>query len=109
MPRETPSAGLTGVGDASPSVRAVQKGVFRKEGEYWTVGYSRNPFRLKHSKGLGYLAHLLVIPQSNSMCLIWREVHAGPAWTPVKSITLIPSSGSALANYSTFLLFFGAS
>jgi hypothetical protein len=40
----------------------VQKGVFRKEGEYWTVGDGRKSFRLKDSKGLGYLAHLLRHP-----------------------------------------------
>src|ERR1700719_3600980 len=62
MPRETRSAGSTGVGDAKPSVRAVQTGVFRKEGEFWTVGYGGESFRLKDSKGLGYLAHLLRHP-----------------------------------------------
>src|ERR1700732_5295817 len=62
MPRETRSAGSTGVGDAKPSVRAVQTGVFRKEGEFWTVGYGAKSFRLKDSKGLGYLAHLLRHP-----------------------------------------------
>src|SRR5216684_5967228 len=68
MPRETRGAGpgLTRV-DAGPSVRAVQKGVFRKEGEYWTVGDGRKSFRLKDSKGLGYLAHLLRHP--------WAEFH----------------------------------
>src|SRR5271167_1223976 len=62
MPSETRSAGLTGVGEARPSVRAVQKGVLDTEGEYWTVGYGKNSFRLKDSKGLGYLAHLLRHP-----------------------------------------------
>src|SRR6266849_603794 len=64
MPRETRSArpGSTGVAEAGPSVRAVQKGVFRQEGEYWTVGDGRKSFRLKDSKGLGYLAHLLRHP-----------------------------------------------
>jgi tetratricopeptide (TPR) repeat protein len=36
--------------------------VFRKEGEYWTIGYGGKSFRLKDSKGLGYLAHLLRHP-----------------------------------------------
>ena len=40
----------------------MQKGVFRKEGEYWTVGYCGEDFRLKDTKGLGYLAHLLRHP-----------------------------------------------
>jgi len=64
MPRETRTAGLgsTGFGSAEPSVRAVPKGVLRREGEYWTVGYGGNSFRLKDTKGLGYLAHLLRHP-----------------------------------------------
>jgi AAA ATPase domain len=36
--------------------------IFRKEGEYWTVGRGGNAFRLKDSRGLGYLAHLLRHP-----------------------------------------------
>jgi uncharacterized membrane protein len=64
MPGEirTPGLGSTGIGDAKSSVRAVPKGVLRKEGEYWTVGYGGNSFRLKDTKGLGYLAHLLHHP-----------------------------------------------
>jgi predicted ATPase len=45
----------------SPSATAAQA-VFRKEGEYWTVGWKGRPFRLKDSKGLAYLAHLLRHP-----------------------------------------------
>ena len=37
-------------------------GVLRKEGEYWTVGWKDRPLRLKDSKGLAYLAHLLRHP-----------------------------------------------
>jgi tetratricopeptide (TPR) repeat protein len=36
--------------------------MFRKEGEYWTIGYGSEAFRLKDTKGLGYLAHLLRHP-----------------------------------------------
>jgi hypothetical protein len=36
--------------------------IFRKEGEYWAIGYSGRYFRLKHTKGLGYLAHVLRHP-----------------------------------------------
>jgi hypothetical protein len=39
-----------------------QQAIFRKEGEYWTVGRGGNTFRLKDTKGLGYLAHLLRHP-----------------------------------------------
>ncbi|MFZ1122464.1 MAG: AAA family ATPase, partial [Candidatus Binataceae bacterium] len=64
MARETQSArsGSADPGDPGPSVRSLQNGVFRKEGEYWTVGYGGKAFRLKDTKGLGYLAHLLRHP-----------------------------------------------
>src|ERR1700730_8763467 len=41
-----------------------EQAIFRKEGEYWTVGRGGNAFRLKDAKGLGYLAHLLRQPAS---------------------------------------------
>jgi hypothetical protein len=41
-----------------------EKAIFRKEGEYWTVGRGGNTFRLKDTKGLGYLAHLLRHPRA---------------------------------------------
>jgi len=36
--------------------------IFSKEGEYWTVGRGGSAFRLKDTKGLGYLARLLRHP-----------------------------------------------
>ncbi len=54
--------GSASTGDPRASVASTQKGVFRKEGEYWTVGYGGNAFRLKDTKGLGYLAHLIRHP-----------------------------------------------
>jgi tetratricopeptide (TPR) repeat protein len=62
MPPETRRVGSTAVGDARPTGPSVHKGVFRKEGEYWTVGFGGNSFRLKDTKGLGYIAHLLRHP-----------------------------------------------
>jgi hypothetical protein len=41
---------------------ATEQAIFRKEGEYWAIGYGRKSFRLKDTKGLGYLAHLLRHP-----------------------------------------------
>ncbi len=66
MPPETWSARSTsaGGGGPTPSVLAAQTGVFRKEGEYWTVGYRGKSFRLKDTKGLGYLAHLVRHPSA---------------------------------------------
>jgi tetratricopeptide (TPR) repeat protein len=42
--------------------------VFRREGEYWAVAYEGDAFRLRDSKGLRYLGHLLTSPGD--------EVHA---------------------------------
>jgi tetratricopeptide (TPR) repeat protein len=49
-------------GDSGRGTRNTHSGVFRKEGEYWTVGHGGKNFRLKDTKGLGYLAHLLRHP-----------------------------------------------
>jgi tetratricopeptide (TPR) repeat protein len=64
MTLQTNSAQLRspGLADSEATASSTQKVIFRKEGEYWTVGYSANPFRLKDTKGLGYLAHLLRHP-----------------------------------------------
>src|SRR5271156_2779352 len=49
--------------DRGQSSRPAQKkGIFTREGEYWTVGHDGKSIRLKDSKGLGYLAHLLRHP-----------------------------------------------
>jgi hypothetical protein len=39
-----------------------EQAIFRKDGEYWTIGRAGNAFRLKDTKGFGYLAHLLRHP-----------------------------------------------
>jgi len=64
MPRETWSArsGSSGTGHPTPGAPSAHTGVFRKEGQFWTVGYGGKSFPLNDSKGLGYLAHLLRHP-----------------------------------------------
>ena len=64
MTPETRTATFGTASSSGPtqSIRSVQKGIFRKEGEYWTVGYGGKSSRLKDTKGLGYLAHLLRHP-----------------------------------------------
>jgi hypothetical protein len=64
MERETQSVqdGSPGTYGSGPAFRCAQKGVFRREGEYWTVGYGGNAFRLKDTRGLVYVAHLLRHP-----------------------------------------------
>lgn len=36
--------------------------LFRQEGDYWTISYHGSVFRLKHVRGLHYMAHLLQHP-----------------------------------------------
>ena len=55
-------SGLAGSGELAADVHASQKGVLRKEGDYWTVGYGGKSYRLKDAKGLAYIAHLLRHP-----------------------------------------------
>jgi MoxR-like ATPase len=54
--------GSVGTGEPGPVGRTPQRGVFYKEGEYWTVGSGAKASRLKNSKGLAYIAHLLRHP-----------------------------------------------
>jgi tetratricopeptide (TPR) repeat protein len=42
--------------------------LFRKEQDFWTIRYGHKLFRLKNSRGLGYIAQLLRYPE--------REIHA---------------------------------
>jgi uncharacterized membrane protein len=52
----------TAVATVFQSTSLPEPAIFRKEGEYWAIGYGKKSFRLKNTKGLGYLAHLLCHP-----------------------------------------------
>src|SRR5437867_6041038 len=56
----TSAAALSSLMLANPA--RTERGLLRKEGEYWTVGYGGRVFRLKDTKGLAYLARLLRFP-----------------------------------------------
>ena len=45
-----------------PSVLSPQHSVFRHEGDYWTITYREISFRLRHIRGLDYIAQLLQHP-----------------------------------------------
>jgi hypothetical protein len=45
----------------------TSESVFRREGDYWMVGYASLAVRLRDTKGLHYIAHLLAHPA--------REIH----------------------------------
>jgi len=64
MPPETwnVTSSPPGLGDRATGSPSSENGTFRKEGEYWTVGYGNTAFRLKDTKGFAYLAHLLRHP-----------------------------------------------
>ena len=42
--------------------REPDRSIFRREGEYWTLCFGNSLFRLRHSKGLVLIAHLLHHP-----------------------------------------------
>lgn len=73
------------LGIATTPARGVDRRTirFRREGDYWTIGSPRSAFRLKDSKGLGYLARLLAEPH--------REFHVldlvGPESVAASSIS----------------------
>ena len=52
----------TDVATVFQSASLLEQAIFRKEGEYWEIGYARKSFRLRDTKGLGYIAHLLRHP-----------------------------------------------
>ena len=47
-------------GSMNPPMRT---GVFRKEGEYWTIACEGRLIRIRHLKGLGYLSRLVRAPE----------------------------------------------
>src|ERR1700730_14592897 len=64
MARNTPGARYIspGTGAVGKAFGSLQKGIFRKDGAHWTVGYNRQLVRLRDVRGLGYIAHLLRHP-----------------------------------------------
>jgi tetratricopeptide (TPR) repeat protein len=51
-----------GAGQHLESAKASTTGTFRREGEFWTISYRSDTFRLKDAKGLHYVAYLLAHP-----------------------------------------------
>jgi hypothetical protein len=66
------------------------RAIFRKEGEYWTVGCGGNAFRLKHTKGLGYLARLLRHPAAEFHVLDLAGEIAGQRDDDIQSAQGLP-------------------
>jgi tetratricopeptide (TPR) repeat protein len=66
------SPGRLSEGPSPPSV-------FRREGEYWSLAYEGDAFRLKDSKGLRYLARLLASPGTEVHALELASAERGQA------------------------------
>lgn len=62
-----PTAATVGASGVSRASHPAD-GIFRREGEYWSVAFDGRAFRLRDSKGVRYLSHLLSAPG--------REIHA---------------------------------
>jgi hypothetical protein len=63
----SPRRGSARSDNPGPNIRTTatpKKGIFTRDGEYWTVGHDGKSFRLKDSKGLGYVAHLIRHPST---------------------------------------------
>jgi non-specific serine/threonine protein kinase len=68
-----------------PLTRRATRCVFRREGEMWYIAYAGDSFRLKHSKGLAYLAELLAHPGG--------ELHALALAAPAAGSERLASAG----------------
>src|SRR5260221_1222242 len=55
-------AAQTAVATQFQSTSLAEQAIFCKEGEYWAIGFGGKSFRLKDTKGLGYLAYLMRHP-----------------------------------------------
>src|SRR5262249_13069522 len=64
MVQETQARETVGVATASlgPTLWSGERGLFCKEGEYWTLGYDGHLCRLKDTQGLAHLVQLLRSP-----------------------------------------------
>jgi hypothetical protein len=67
------------------ALEALGRDIFRLEGEYWTITFQGVLCRLRHAKGLQYLAHLLLRPG--------ERVHCGD----LLSVASRPKNGAAVS------------
>ncbi len=59
----------------------TDRNIFRREGEYWTLSLGNSLFRLRHSKGLALIAHLLHHPNREFHVLnLDSEASGGSTW-----------------------------
>jgi hypothetical protein len=77
---------LTRAIELKATCQAIAGNVFQKTGHFWTISYEGRTFRLKHSKGLKYLAFLLAHPG--------KEFHAQRLIGEVEGNVLGPVDGA---------------
>jgi hypothetical protein len=86
-------------------VTAAHPTVFRREGEYWSVAYGGESFRLRDSKGLRHIAHLIASPAESfirSTSLL--PPNTPPPGTPARSnITAWNRRPATRGRFSTLL------
>jgi pimeloyl-ACP methyl ester carboxylesterase len=61
----------------SPSPPEAAQGVFRKEGEFWTIACWDKTFRLRDVRGLAYIAYLLGHPRQELHVLSLASISGG--------------------------------
>jgi tetratricopeptide (TPR) repeat protein/energy-coupling factor transporter ATP-binding protein EcfA2 len=84
------------VAAAPPPSETPPCGVFRREGEYWAIGYASCVFRLKDSVGLRYLAELVSHPHEEFLASdLIATVHGSGTTTQTG-----PNGGTRLRNGS---------
>lgn len=87
----------TPLGVTTPRRVAHRTSRFHREGDYWTIGPPRRAFRLKDSKGLGYLARLLAEPHREFHVL--DLVASGRAGAVTSDVPLLdPEAGRRYRN-----------
>lgn len=74
--------------DATIEIPPVE-GAFLREGEYWTIGWQGEVFRLKDALGLRYLSRLLAVPGEELHC---ADLFAGVGPTPSGNLPKADSS-----------------
>jgi tetratricopeptide (TPR) repeat protein len=68
---------------ASPQA-PLTTATFRREGEYWTIEFELDTFRLRDSKGMGHLARLLEAPGREIHALEFSRLEASPRGAPLR-------------------------
>jgi tetratricopeptide (TPR) repeat protein len=76
------SSGRPTTGDDLSVEERRRVNVFRREGDYWSIRFERDAFRLKDSKGLRYLARLLGSPAREVLALELMAAGHASASTP---------------------------